>query len=150
MAEHFDRGLSRLVAEGDLTRDEAREARSTFADWAEANGGDGCAFRDELIDAGRAFLDYVELSPAEIRDGFRDDQSLAAMVEEATDGEVSRDELIDYLSDAIGDRLEALEADGALTPEVRDAIEQKVGERIPTAVDAEGGPQMKHGGPGRR
>lgn len=141
----FGRGLGRLVAEGSLTRAEAREAGGEFAAWVrfETPTDLGCRVRDAALREGRELFDLIGLTPPEARAAFRDGQSLAEMAQEH--GGVGRRELVDYLNGVVAAGLGKLEAAGAIDPMVAAAFADLAADRIDVAVDRHVGDPLPEG-----
>ena len=142
---HFDRGLDALVDAGDLTRGEASEAGEQFAAWARTEGAEGfdCdRIRSEMVGHGRGVLGVVGLDLGGVRRGFEDGQSLAEMADANGAG---RGELVETLTNLVGDGLDRLERAGAFDRSVAEAFEELAAERIEFAVDYEQGDPLPPG-----
>jgi hypothetical protein len=132
----FNKGLGHLVEDGSIDRAEARDARSQFAAWAEAENGLGCAIRDGMMESGGKLLDFVGLTPAEMKVEYEDGQSLSEMAKAAGHSEA---ELLDFLNGLMDEGLDAFVAAGAFDRDIRNAIDAKAEEHIAWAVDYEKG-----------
>ena len=135
----FNKGLGKLVEDGEIGRAEAKDARAQFASWAKGEDGLGCAIRDGMMETGSEMLDFLGLSYGEMKEAYLDGQSLSQMA--AANGK-SEAELIAFLENEVDDGLDAFVAAGAFDRSLADVMDQRAEEHIAWAVDYQRGDEV--------
>ncbi|MGI9252746.1 MAG: hypothetical protein ACR2J8_03300, partial [Thermomicrobiales bacterium] len=75
----FSKGLGYLVEDGSINKSEAKDARAQFTSWASEEKGLGCAMRDGMMKSGGELLDFLGLTPAQMKSAYEAGDSLAEM-----------------------------------------------------------------------